>query len=284
MIENLSATDISNHISMMRSAFKGTIVVVEGITDSRLFGKFIDDKKSMTVIAYSKDNVRRAVAECRNRGDRTVIGIMDADLDRLYGKTCKPPLFVSDKRDLESMILSSHALDDILAEYADPETLKAFEQKHGEVRDVIARAGYPLGLMMYISAREGLGLNFKDLDHSLFINRKTLGVDVGKMVDEVYGNSVSSGIGKKAMLDMISAEEEILDDPWDAVRGHDAVQILLMGLTDTFGSYNGRGMKCGQLGGALRLAFGYEYFRNTEIYRDTEEWSRKQNAGIWIIR
>ena len=42
MIDNLSASDIANEISMMRSVFKGTVLVVEGVTDSRLYSKFTD--------------------------------------------------------------------------------------------------------------------------------------------------------------------------------------------------------------------------------------------------
>ena len=285
MIENLSSSDVANNISMLRSAHNGPIIVVEGVTDSRLYGKFIDKDDVKIVIGYSKDNVRRSLAEIvGRRGDRKVLGIMDADLDRLSGKKYDPPLFLSDKRDLETMILSSPALEDVLTEFADEDLLKEFEKTKGEVRDVLARSSYPIGLLMYISSRDRIGLNFKDLDYKFFINGKSLSIDVRKMIDEVFVQSMNKGIGKKELMDLISEEEEILDDPWIAIRGHDAVFILSIGLNDAFGSYNSKNMKSGELAGALRLSFGMEYFKETEIYKNISKWSLKNNLQIWITQ
>ncbi|MDR1404959.1 MAG: DUF4435 domain-containing protein [Candidatus Methanoplasma sp.] len=284
MIDKLTSADIANNISMLRSSHKGPIVVVEGITDSRLYGKFVDRAETKIVPAHSKDNVKRAVAEVwGTRNDKKTIGIVDADTDVLRGRKYNPPIFISDKRDLESMMMSTGALDDVLTEYSDPELLENFEKNHGKVKDVIARSAYPIGLLMFISMREGLGLNFKNIDHSVFINRKTLAIDMKKMIDEIFTQSVSRKVGRKELADMIS-EEGIPDDPWTVVRGHDAESVLTIGLNEVFGSYNGRGTKTGQLSGALRLAFSIDYFRETEVYRKTTEWSRRNNFVLWITQ
>ena len=285
MINDLTSVDIANSVSMLRSSHKGPILVVEGVTDSRLYGKFIDKEEVRMVIAHSKDNVRRSVSEVwGSRNDKKVIGIMDADLDRLFGKKFNPPIFICDKRDLESMMLSSGALDDVLSEYAEWELLEKFEQNFGKISDVLARSAYPIGLLMFVSAREGVGLSFKDLDHSSFINKKTLSIDVMKMIAVVFAQSVNKGVGKSILADKISEEEETLDDPWNAVRGHDAVSVLAIGLSEIFGSYNSKNIKEGQVNGALRLAFGLDYFKETELYRDTLNWSKKNDLILWITQ
>lgn len=285
MIDNLTSADIANNISMLRSYHKGPIIVVEGVTDCRLYSKFIDKSEVKVISAYSKDNVRRSVTEVwGRRNDRKVIGILDADIDRLCGKTYNPPIFLTDKRDLETMIMSTGALEDVLTEYADPQLLETFEENYGSVRDVLARSTYPIGLLMFISSRERMGLNFKNIDHSFFINRKTLAIDIRKMIDEVFSQSVNKGIGKKELADMISEEEEVLNDPWIAVRGHDAVAVLAIGLNETFGSYNSKGIKSGQLSGSLRLAFGNDYFEDTDLFRDTSAWANKHNFVIWVTQ
>ena len=61
MREYLTSDDISNQISMMRSVFNGTIVVVEGVTDQRLFEKFIDKENVRLIQAHSKDKVKSTV-------------------------------------------------------------------------------------------------------------------------------------------------------------------------------------------------------------------------------
>lgn len=285
MISDLTSVDIANSVSMLRSSHKGPILVVEGVTDSRLYGKFIDKDEVRMVIAHSKDNVRRSVSEVWGaRNDKKVMGIMDADLDRLFGKKYHPPIFFCDKRDLESMMLSSGALDDVLAEYAEWELLEKFEEKYGKISDVLARSAYPIGLLMFVSARDNVGLSFKDLDHSSFINKRTLEIDTMKMISVIFAQSLNKGIGKSILADKISEEEETLDDPWNAVRGHDAVSVLAIGLSETFGSYNCKSIKEGQVNGALRLAFGLEYFKETELYRDTKKWSEKNDFVLWITQ
>ena len=285
MIDRLTASDISNTVSMLRSSHKGPIVIVEGITDSRLYGKFVDKDEVEIVIGYSKDNVRRSTAELwSNRRDRSIIGIIDADLDRLNGKRYDPPLFLTDKRDLEAMIVSSPALDDLLTEFADERLLEDFEGRYGRIRDVLARASYPIGLLMYISSRDRIGLNFKEMEYGMFIDPNNLSINIRKMIENVFSASLNKGVGKKELADKIAEEEETLDDPWIAVRGHDVVSILSMGLNESFGSYNSKNMKSGQLSGALRLSFGMNYFEETDIYKDILKWSEKNNFLIWITQ
>ncbi|MDR0509224.1 MAG: DUF4435 domain-containing protein [Candidatus Methanoplasma sp.] len=285
MIGDLTASDISNSVSMLRSAHKGPIIVVEGVTDSRLFGKFVDRNEAKIIVAFSKENVRRSVTELwGRRNDKKIIGIIDADIDRLCGKKYSPPLFLSDKRDMETMIMSTRALDDVLSEYSDPQLLENFEKDHGKVGDAVARSAYPIGLLMFISSRERMGLCFKNIDHAFFINRKTLAIDIRKMIDEVFSQSQNKGIGKKELADMITEEEEVLNDPWIAVRGHDAVSVLAIGLSEVFGSYNSIGINGGQLSGALRLAFGFDYFKDTDLYKDTMKWSQRNNFILWITQ
>ncbi|MDR0523772.1 MAG: DUF4435 domain-containing protein [Candidatus Methanoplasma sp.] len=283
MRDKLTASDIANAVSMTRSAHKGPIIVVEGVTDCRLYGKFAADGVRI-VLAFSRDSVEKAVAEARSRGDLGVIGIMDADLDRLRGRRRSPPLFCPDGRDLEAMIMSSRALEDVLSEYADGERLEAFEARYGSARDALARASYPLGLLMLVSARDGLGLSFRDVDHSRFVDPRSLAADMGAMIDEVFSRSSQRAAGKAGLIERVEAEEELLDDPWDAIRGHDAVSVLLIGLSGAFGAYNCRSLGEGQLAGALRLAFGWEYFRETALYRDTRAWADAAGAALWVTR
>lgn len=283
MFDRLTAQDVANEISMLRSTFRGTFAVVEGITDARLYSKFMDKENVRTVIAYSKDNVRRAVNELRSRGDRKIMGIMDSDMDRLEGRNYLPPLFITDSRDLESMIMKSRAFDDVMSEYGDTSLLADYESRHGRVKDAVARASYPIGLLMFISKRDGLGLCFKDLDYSRFITGRTMEIDIRKMIEEVFSISNSTSAGRKALAEKIQAEEELLGDPWDAVRGHDAVSILCIGLDQSFGAYNSRGIKEGQLAGSMRLAFSCDDFRSTCLYKDTAAWSSATGNPLWLI-
>lgn len=281
----LTASDISNTISMMRSGFQGTILVVEGVTDSRLYGKFTDRKDVRLVVAHSKDKVRSSVNQVHDRrGDRKVIGIIDSDLDRLKHKRPRGPVFMTDCRDAESMILASDALDDVLAEYGDSNDLALFESKFGRVYDRVVDGAYPVGLLMYVSDRNGLGLSFKSLDFRSFINRSDLSCDITAMIRESIANTNSDRNSVKHTLRLLSAEMEEGYDKNEVCRGHDLVNVLLIGLRNNFGAENARHLREGELGGALRLAYDDEVFAKTQLYKDTKEWCDGVGTPLWKVR
>ncbi len=285
MREYITSDDICNQISMERTVFDGTFLVVEGITDERLFEKFVDKDRVRIIEAHSKDNVRHAVKDMSSiRRDRGVIGIVDPDLDRLRGRGAKSPLFHTDCRDMEMMVIRSNALDDVLDEYCDREPLMKFTESVGPVRDALVSASYPIGLLMYISQTEGLNLSFKDLDFERFINPRTLSLNESAMVDSVIFNSKSCRMSRKEILNRLVREAERLEDKWEAARGHDTVDILLIAFKKNFGSFNSRNLSEGELGGALRLAFSDSCFRGTQLYRDTEEWARENGVDLWDLR
>lgn len=285
MREYITSDDICNQISMERTVFDGTFLLVEGVTDERLFEKFVDKEHVQIIEAHSKDNVRHAVKDMKSsRKDEKVIGIIDADLDRLLGRKVKPPLFHTDCRDMEMMVIRSNALDDVLDEYCERESLMKFTESVGPVREALLSASYPIGLLMFISQTEGLNLSFKDLEFERFINSRTLSLNVDSMVDAVIFNSKNCRMGKKALVSRLGREAENLDDEWDAARGHDTVDILLLALKRNFGSFNSRNLNEGELGGALRLAFSDACFRSTELFANTDEWARTNGVELWDLR
>ena len=281
MIDHISAYDVANQVSMLRTTYDGPIIVVEGVTDRRLYGKYADQDCEM-VIAHSKDNVRIAVKELSTkRKDDRILGIMDADIDRLVRMEPKAPLFLTDARDAEMMIISSNSLNDVLWEYGEKDKVDAFVEKYGNIRQVVLEASYPLGLLMYLSYVHDLGLAFKDLDFQAFIDPIDLKINGKKMIDEIVFNSRNPSAGAKKIRSMLEDELDNEHDPLDVCRGHDAVEILVIGLRRTFGGFNARGIRSGELAGALRLAFTFEDFVQTELYKRTKEWADSAGITLW---
>ncbi|NLN72341.1 MAG: DUF4435 domain-containing protein [Thermoplasmatales archaeon] len=283
MREYLGPADIANNVSMLRGAFDGTILVVEGITDYRLYGKLSDLDNVELIVAHSKDNAAAAVKELYyNRKDGKVLGIVDSDLDRVLLVRRDPPLFQTDTRDLEGMMIRSGALEEVLWEYGDRAKMERFVKNYGEVRDVLISSAYPLGILMLISENSGRNLCFRDLDFGRFIDRRTLQCDIRSMVDEVIYNSHSPNFNAKELRKRLEEEMDHNRDPWIVCRGHDLVDILVIGLRYIFGSYNCSNMRCGELGGALRLAFDMEHFADTDLYHITSQWADERGLRLWI--
>ena len=267
---------------MKRSLFSGSFLVVEGVTDHRLYGKFIDKDECSLIIAHSKDNVKMSVRESYlRRNDRKVLGIVDTDLDKLKGIVQRPPVFATDSRDIETHMMSGPALDNVLLEYGDPEKIERFIDKYGEIRDAVVRACYPIGLLMYISDVHDHGICFRDPDHASFIDRKNLKVNVSLMMDSLLLNSPHSHVTKKDLAAQLSKETEEEHDPWDVCRGHDMISVLAIGLREIFGSYNSKYIRTGEAAGALRLAYDKETFRSSVLFSDTKIWSHENRFKVW---
>ncbi len=285
MIGAVSSSDVANEMSMMRSVFKGTFLVVEGASDCRLYTKFVDTKNVNIIVAHSKTTVIRAVEEVvKKRRDEAVIGFVDLDMDALLGKKCKAPIFRTDKRDMEATILSTPALEDVLSEYGDPAKMKEFTQKYGSISNTIAKVAGAVGLLMYISYSKGMNLSFKDLDHEKFVLRNGLKVELSKLVATVFANSMPQRYSRSAVTEQLRSLCEEWGPSWDIARGHDAVAVLRLGLKYVFGSYNSRNLSDGELGGALRLAYNWDYFEDSNLYKESEKWCSQNNLALWKER
>jgi hypothetical protein len=134
---------------------------------------------------------------------------------------------------------------------------------------------------MYVSEIHGYDLCFKDPEHTAFIDRKTLKIDIEKMIDQIILMSTHSHASRKDVAAQLAKELKDEHDPWDVCRGHDLISVLAIGLKEIFGSYNAKNIKTGELAGSLRLAYDKETFRSTSLYRDTKKWSSENNYRVW---
>lgn len=283
MREYLTVDDICNQISMNRSLFRGVVILSEGNTDQRLYGKFIDEKNAKIIPAHSKSNVISVVNRMASRRDGKVIGIVDRDLDELKGRAVSPPVFYSDYRDLEMMLINSGAFENVLQEYGDTDRMGRFQHQNGDIREAVISAAYPLGLLMYISYLRGYNLNFKDLDFRDFIDRRSLKVDLGKMIQSVIENTMGSEASRKSILKDLQSQMTNHGDKHMIARGHDSVDVMLIGLKDSFGGYNALSLTEGGLGGALRLSYRFEDFKGTSLFKESKSWADSRNYRIWKV-
>ena len=280
MREYLTSEDLSNQISMMRTTYHGVIIVVEGVTDQRLFEKFIDKDNVWLMQAHSKDKVKSTVLCMKEkRNDNKIIGIVDPDLDLVNGRIAKHPIYNTDCRDMEMMLIRSNAFNDVMDEYADSERILSKDLSVESIRNLIVKASSNIGKLMKISSDIGACLSFKDLDFRQFINTRTISCNTRKLIDCVISNTVNCGIGRKKLYDIFDEEPDY--DPWIIARGHDTVAVFLLVLTREIGSFNARYLKEGELGGSLRLAFSDEDFKATSLYAKTESWSEQTGNPLW---
>jgi len=87
----------------------GAILLTEGTTDARVYGRFVNDAKCKLVPALGKDNAIGAISILENDRFCGVLAIIDTDFWRIDGITLNSPnILLTDTHDLESLILFSY--------------------------------------------------------------------------------------------------------------------------------------------------------------------------------
>jgi hypothetical protein len=275
----ITPIDIKAEIALLNH--KGSIIIVEGGKDARLFKKFFDNCQCITYPAYGKKNVIEVMPLLhRYKG---ILGIVDSDFSRIDGLPCPSPnLIRTDSHDIETMILHSRALESILSEYADQSRLDVLEQQRGkELRQILLESAQYIGYLVYYSNKKAKNWSFEALPFSQFIVSDTLEVDKKNLIETLKKNNPSKIIEADLLLDELNNYNPKDYDPWQMCRGHDLVNILFIGLTQTFVAQDRPPVSHPQvLESHLRVAFSDEVFKNSNLYSDIRSWETSNQPFI----
>lgn len=276
----LTATRLATKLQMLRSGKKRkAFMVVEGITDYRLYSKLINRETCEVIIGESKHNVVEAIRICEMQQVQGVIGIVDADFWHLDGISDLPRnLFLTDAHDLECMMLQSPAYESVLLEYGDENKVARFEQKmHQSLKEILLMNVALIGYLRRISLKYELAFGFSHLNFLSFTSSKDLKIDEVQLVDSLLCRSKKKGaINLEQVMKWLDDAKRQPDDLWQVCCGHDLMSYLTLGLNQIFGNYNAKHLFSGQLEGSFRLAYEEKYFLETKLYRDLEAWERCQ--------
>jgi len=285
MKEHLTPHDIANTARMMRSQRPGTFLIVEGDTDARVYGRFTDGDRCTVLVAHGKDNALITLDMLEKSAFPGALAIVDSDFWRLDGVTPgSVNVLVTDTHDLETMILSSSALDEVLLEFGRKDRLDRLPKP---VRDIILDACLPIGYFRWLSTspQENLLLNFSDIAFTAVVSVKdsVLWTDIDALIGEVRAGSHGTMPPKRDLrariLRLLRGNRH---DPWQVCVGHDLVHIFAIGLRDLFGGRSARSITSEAVDRILRIAYTIEEFSETELYRAIREWEKKNGYGVMM--
>ncbi len=284
MRQYINATRLVTKIKMLRSGktSKG-FMLVEGITDHRLYSKFIDQNGCEIVIADSKSNVIQCIEGCNRERMKGILGIVDADFWRLEQHVHNDEnLFLTDFHDLECMLINSPAYENILTEYANRNKYLRFEErKKKSLKHILLENGAKIGYLRWYSLQYNIGLKFSNLDFSRFVNLGELEIDTLRLIDEVLIHSKKQGkLNAKKILEDIENFIKKQQSLWEVCCGHDLIELLTIGLVSIFGEYNAKNLFSGNLEGSFRLAYQHDYFLKTKLYQNLNEWQKLNNKYL----
>ena len=277
MRESITACEIANEIRLTREQYMGTFLIVEGVSDQRVYGRFIDVHSCQVIIAHNKDNAIGTIEILDKDGFIGVLAIVDADFWRLEGKQPRSPnLFITDTHDLETMILASPALEKLVDEYGSSGKMQQLTcERAMDIRQILLEGGRHLGYLRWVSQLKGLSLVFEGIRFSRFVDRKTLVVDIREMITTVINKSGRYDLDE-ANLQLTLNDQAVSDhNLWDVCCGHDLICILSIGLGSAFGSNKSHDVKPEKIEKVLRIAYEFTYFRTTRLYLSIQNWEKR---------
>jgi len=274
--EYLTGADLFSVLLLMRSTWKGTLLVTEGTTDSRLLDSFIDHEECQIVPGYGKEKVREAIEIADMRSAVGIFGVVDADFENLDGRrSASPNLLLTDHHDFLVMIFNSRALEKFVNNWCSHEKVQRFLDGSGytDFREAILAKGLPLGLLRRHSHLEGLNLKFHEIRVERFINRDDLITDLHEMVGRVLQRSeltlTARGDIARRIAEALTGEH----DPLQICNGHDLADIMSIGVRRALGNLTGaEALSRTQLEGVLRTAYELTDFQKTSLYAEIRRW------------
>lgn len=253
-------------------------VFLEGDDDRRFWASRV--RRGVTLqVAGSRDAVQAAVLAARESGQVHVIGIVDADFDRVLGQTSSlPGIFEYDGHDLEVMTFAVDALEKVLVEHGSETKARPAQDVR---KDVFERA-LDWGRLQLAGKKLAIGVK---PHKSRIYNAKLVkakGWVCARGSDLVSQIRNFHGLKKD---DMARLQTEFLCAPVapeiDICVGHDLCYILARGLERELGST--ASLDGEAVATALRLAFSGRELRATSLWVRLAAYFPAVDSKDWTI-
>jgi hypothetical protein len=287
MREELSGDDVFNEIMMARTAFAGTFFILEGDNDCRWMDGFVDIKKCKTIPGHAKENVLDAVAIADRKHFEGVLGLVDADFDRLHGRNLgHANVCVTDLHDIDLMMMTmSEGVHRLVRQYCDTEKHAAFLQRANKphLLSVAIESAFIIGILRWASDSSRLYLNFDKIDFSTFIDPNSLVTLKSDLIREVVGKTKSCRHSPEYLSGEMNRLVQRKPNLMQVVQGHDVAEVLSIALKITVGNCHAVIAGSRNIEKMCRVGFSSVEFKATCIYTWIKKWE-SDNAPYLVLR
>ena len=275
---------IANEVLLVRDTYNGSVLILEGDNDEKLFRRFVEDSEMPIIPAWGKEKVLDAVEILESCDVQGFLGIVDADFGHVDGSLpTSRNIVVTDDHDVEMMIVKTKAFSAVLRELGSRAKVRNFPDRERGIRDALMQKALIIGHLRHLSVTDDLRLRFEGLRFERFVDRNSLKMNVNKMINNVFALTRNPQLEMEDIRDRLSElAKDATDDPYQICCGHDFIAIFGIALRKVLGSRQSKETTSQALGVALRLAYDSEDFRQTKLYSDAKQWSAR-NRGYDIF-
>ena len=267
---------------MQRANDARSFILVEGPTDCAVLDRFVNSDHFVTVPALGKVRALGAIEQIHG-GDRitAVYAILDRDWVGLLDDGVDYQTVVyTDFYDLDACIFFAPEVYEALA--ASFCTDMSF--KHGAAgcrqEDITAaclRLALPIGLLRYISQRDGLGLNLRDFPLSAVVGGAGEEVDIAGLIMIACKRAGTEPADHPALASLLEAELARTRDGERYCSGHDLAKAFALVARRRWASNVGHDV----IERSARAVLSHDAFTRTNIFRDSGRWAAAAVAPVW---
>lgn len=266
-------------VKMTRTVQKGAIAIVEGPSDEK-FWRPRCHRSCSIVDGEGKGKVVEAIETLDRQGAKGVLGIVDADYDRVEQVEPRSENVVMiDTHDLECLLCRSSALSMVLAEFGVPAKIQSLEAREGvDVRTALLSRTLMFGKLRWAIVRFGLTVNADPVRVHGFVSEASWRVDSEELYEEVA--RILGKYSASSLKDYVARLPNA--DPWEITRGHDMITVLRIGLRQVLGEGR-QNVSDEHITRVLRVSIPLTELAATAVYDEIKNWE-KNNPMYRVLR
>ena len=279
----ISGYTVRNEVRLLRATSGCSFLLVEGSTDSQLLSRFVRIDDCSIIVCQGRENLLSAITMLEREGFGGVVGFADRDFADIVGYPEYEGIVIfTDENDLETQMLSSEALTNLLDEFGSALKIPAcLDEEKSNAALLIASWAAGVGALRVSSTLNEWALAFSDMTYK-FTSNTSPEICPTKTATHVIGRSKNAA---NVTVDVATTKvTEILATytAWEVAHGHDCIAVLGRALRSTIGNTNEFNSQNGNrsLERTLRLAYGIDMFRETTAYKQLKYW---ENATGRVI-
>jgi hypothetical protein len=265
------------HMTVMRASRQDYVgVFVEGPSDVSTWRRWL---RWEPIAMGGKPGVLSAIASLIQANIPGCVGIVDADFDRVEGKTSFPTdVVASESHDMECDLVRSPALDALLADVADDATVAPLLGTAKTFRDALGARALPFGLLRWSFWARGILFPSGRLSPFTYVEKHTWALREDALYDEA---ARALSIARNDLDIDLTARRARVGDIWHVCNGHDVVALLAivfrvpLGTPKAFPNIESVSM-------ALRLGLDSSERTALTIWRDLGEWEARR--APYVVR
>lgn len=264
--------DVLSEMKMVRAAFSGTILVLEGASDSLFWRSRISRDTCQITVSGGKVTAARVAEALDKENFRGFLVVVDDDFDYFLGKAYESDnLVATETNDLETLLASSPALEKVLNEFLGHDAAHGKPEVISKIAKEAMEAGSVFGRLRYINRSNALNVSFDLLSPWKYVDHSTLKVKEKELLAE---------FAKLGNVDSAAAKGWLDGSPtapvWNIVQGHDFTCLLAIALRGKTQHACSEKAICA----SLRLAYESAWFKASAIVRDIVSWEKRQGFTV----